>query len=447
LNDNVADLLLASIQQDKLVFLCGAGLSMAAPTCGPSAVQLAEQCADEYDRRMLQIRLPAEARHDLGELAEFLLSLNRMDFFINKLVKWELFCGDPNSGHTAVADFVTCGGCFSVITTNFDRMIEEAAVRMGEKALLGALDGNEANNYARGYRPILKIHGCCSQPDYTLWCNGQLDAARRDPLSAKIQERLLSSRTWMQGILPNRDLVLVGFWSDWKYLNGVLLDSVKGIHPSKVLLVDPAADAELRAKAPDLWAWAAGFGPRFEHVREGAEVFLRELREIFSRSILSRVLKAAAEIAPGACRDFAVVKNALASLDSNALYALRRDFAGAPSGRVAKWKEPEDSMHSVGKVHLTMLSSGATLDGSSYVTDSGKRVRVINGCTLPMSKVREKYFAEPTKATPDDYVICAASESSAGYPNIVRPASPSIVRPGSTGEWLTEKEAIDRGIL
>lgn len=446
MDDSVAQLLLGSIQQDRLVFLCGAGLSMAPPSQVPSATELAEQCAQEYDRRALPKPLPVAARKDLEKLANFFLANDQLGFFIDELVPWDLFCGDPNPGHETIADFITCGASFCAITTNFDILIEKAAQALGEKAFRAALDADETN-VGRSHRPLLKIHGCFHQPDYTLWSCDQLDGSRADEVSKKLQERVAKSRAWLKSNVPRRQLVLVGFWSDWKYLNTVLIESVRDIHDANILLVDPLPEAELKAKAPELWAWANGFGPRFRHVEEKAEVFLGELQQLFSRYLLERVLKAAAELAPGVCGDFSVVSGALGRLDTSALYAIRRDFAGVPSGKVAKWKEPKDSMHAVGKAHLGMLSSGAKLDGSSYVTGAGKRVRVVNGWTLPMSKVKSEYSSEPAKATPDDYVICAAVDSDAGHPSIMPPATPSIVRPGSTAEWLTVQEASDSGIL
>lgn len=212
-------------------------------------------------------------------------------------------------------------------------------------------------------------------------------------------------------------------------------------------MVDPLTPAELQAKAPELWAWANGFGSNFRHVQEKGEVFLRELREHFSRNILKRVLEAASKTTPGICGDFSVVSNALDSLDTDSLYAIRRDFAGTPSGKVPRWKEPQDWMNEVGLTHLRMLSSGAGLDGSTYLTAHGKRVRVVNGRTLPMSKVRAEYISELPKTTPDDYVICAAADSSAGLPSIMPTGGPWIVRPTSIAEWLTVEEALGRGIL
>jgi len=445
-DESVAQLLLVSIQQDKLVFLCGAGLSMALPSHVPSATELAEHCSQEYERRALPPPLPAAARTDLEKLARFFLANEQLGFLIDELVQWDRFCGDSNSGHETIADFVTCGASFCAITANFDILIEKAAQALGEKAFRAALDGDEANVH-RSHRPLLKIHGCFQQRDYTLWCCDQLDCSRTDEVSKKLQARLARSRAWLQANVPRRQLVLVGFWSDWRYLNTVLIESVRDIHPVGILLVDPLPQAELKVKAPELWAWASSFGPHFRHVQVEAEVFLRELQEIFSRNILERVLKAAAGHAPEVCRDFSVVENALGGLDAYALYALRRDFAGAPSGTVAKWKDPQDWMDAVGRVHLEMLSSGARLDGSSYLTTDGKRVRVVNGRTLPMNKVRSEYASEPTKATPDDYFICAAPSSDIGPPRIIPRATPSIVRPGSTAKWLTVQQARDKGIL
>lgn len=90
-----------------------------------------------------------------------------MDLFINKLVKWELFCGEPNPGHDTIADLIMCGACVCAVTTNFDILVERAAEGLGERAFQAALDGEEAN-VDRGYRPLLKIHGCFSQREYTL---------------------------------------------------------------------------------------------------------------------------------------------------------------------------------------------------------------------------------------------------------------------------------------
>ena len=62
-----------------------------------------------------------------------------------------------------------------------------------------------------------KIHGCCVKERVnTIWCNQQLTA---DPT---IRARIERYKTWLLASLPNKDLLIIGFWTDWKYLNDVL---------------------------------------------------------------------------------------------------------------------------------------------------------------------------------------------------------------------------------
>jgi hypothetical protein len=419
---------------------------MASPSAVPSAAKLAEECSREYDKGMPVLALPPDAKTDLESLARFFLANNQFGFLINQVVPWDYFNGEPNAGHRSIADLITCGASFCAITTNFDVLIEKAAEGLGEKTFCAALDGEEAN-VARKYRPLLKIHGCFRQREYTLWCYDQLDVSRTDKVSTGLRDRIEKSRRWLQGMLPRRQLVLIGFWSDWKYLNTVLVESIRDIYPAGILVIDPSPSADLQTKAPELWAWASSLGPTFHHVQEKAEVFLRELRELFSRTILGRVLRDASDNNPGICNDFAVVTNSLKAQDADDLYELRRDFAGVPSETVARWKDPDPGKSGVGAAHLRMLSLGAKLDGSTYLAPPGKRVRIVNGCTLPMSKVREKYSHELARNPPDDYIVCAAVDSSAGHPSIIPKATTSIVRPRSAAAWLTVEEAHNRGIL
>lgn len=443
---DIAQVLLSSIQQNNLVFLCGAGLSMAPPSSLPSAPKLAEECSRRYDTCGLPLAIPADTRTDLERLATFFLTNNQLDFMINKVVPWDCFCGEPNEGHETIADLITCGASFCAITTNFDVLIEKAAEGLGERTFVAALDADDAN-VARRYRPLLKIHGCYRSRDYTLWCHDQLDPTRGDPISKTLRQRMGKCRRWLEANLPRRQLVVIGFWSDWEYLNAILLESVRDIHPSGIIVIDRLPEAALHAKAPDLWTWASSLGPNFRHVREKAEVFLCELRELFSRNILSRVLKEASDNDPGICNDFSVVTDCLNALDADDLYAMRRDFAGVPCGQIARWKEPDAGKSGVGTAHLRMLSSGAKLDGPSYVAPGGERVRIVNGRTLPMSKVKVEYSTEIGRTPPDDYVICAAVDSSFGHASIMPKAPASIVRPESTAKWLTVEEASGRGIF
>jgi len=127
MDNQIAHRLLQSIQLNRLVLICGAGLSMSAPTSLPSAARLATQCSDRYDSYALPDKLPATARNDLEQLTEFMFRKGEQNFFIRKLVDWAPFRGAPNRGHLAVADLLTCGAAEIGVTTNYDDLIEQGA--------------------------------------------------------------------------------------------------------------------------------------------------------------------------------------------------------------------------------------------------------------------------------------------------------------------------------
>lgn len=62
----------------------------------------------------------------------------------------------------------------------------------------------------------------------------------------------------MAANLRQKDLLVVGFWSDWAYLNILLGTVLDGLAPLSVTVIDLADAAALQAKAPDLWALADG---------------------------------------------------------------------------------------------------------------------------------------------------------------------------------------------
>jgi hypothetical protein len=116
------------------------------------------------------------------------------------------------------------------------------------------------------------------------------------PVSAanqKLRDRIVSASGWLRANLPEKDLIFIGFWSDWTYLNDTFANYFNSVHGSMVILVDPQDDAALMAKAPALWAWAS-VNANFHHVPETGNEFLEELRSAFSKNLLERVLRAAA---------------------------------------------------------------------------------------------------------------------------------------------------------
>ena len=87
--------LLASMNAGRLVVVCGAGLSMAAPSSLPSARRVAERCFDEY-RLTADPDLNPDFRFDLEALAEHFAHLATLKtVFIETLVPWPAFVRPP----------------------------------------------------------------------------------------------------------------------------------------------------------------------------------------------------------------------------------------------------------------------------------------------------------------------------------------------------------------
>jgi len=229
----------------------------------------------------------------LETLSEYLFGAGHQSLFVRNLVDWRPFRRDPNTGHQAVADFLTSSAVQYAVTTNYDDLVEVAAFNLGESSLEPSVDSATAN-IGRDHNPYLKIHGCVRDPDHTLWCHSQLNAP--PPVSAanqKLRDRIASASGWLQANLPEKDLIFIGFWSDWTYLNDTFANYFNSVHGSMVVLVDPQDDAALMAKGPALWAWASA-NANFHHVPETGNEFLDELRSGFSKNLSERVLRAAA---------------------------------------------------------------------------------------------------------------------------------------------------------
>ncbi len=98
--------LLGSIEANRLVLLCGAGLSIPAPSDALlSAVRVSQVRCDQYEPTL---KLPAEMRDKIDELAlgHFYATGEFESVFVGRLVPWNDLVGQPNAGDAAVADFL-----------------------------------------------------------------------------------------------------------------------------------------------------------------------------------------------------------------------------------------------------------------------------------------------------------------------------------------------------
>lgn len=443
--------LLTSIQENRLILFCGAGLSRSAPSTVPGAFDLAAACAAEYRRRALPLPLPAGSDASLEILTDFFVANRLQAFFVNELVDWRPFRRNPNVGHAAAADLLTCGALHSAVTTNFDELIELSTKELGEDDFQPALDLPSANA-ARPYRPLVKIHGCVRDKLHTLWCPRQLSPPPA-PLAQpeqEIQRRVASCSTWLAANIVDRDILLVGFWSEWAYLTPILATALTGLRASLVVLIDPGTATSLELKAPELWRWA-NTATTFRHIPQSGDQFLEEVRSAFAINFMKRTLlqsmpsfSAMHPGVPEPTTDFT-------GLSNGDLYAVRRDTVGVAGSRIARMAAPDPSTEGVGRVHLRLRHAGAELTGPYYELADGLKARVVNGRTQLLSRVKADFLSEPASPVglTEDLVICVGAYDDAGAAtHVVRPSvSPTVLRPGLSAEWITETVAEARHLI
>lgn len=430
--------LLVSLEANRLVAICGAGLSMAPPSSLPSAEKVANR---SFDKCIASIdpKLPIALRSDLEAFAEHFAQKKALNTaFMDVLVDWTMFVRPPNEGHSAIADFLTCRAFFAVLTSNYDCLIEERARFYGVD-FLASLDGDEANDRATHHSPLLKFHGCATRSrKQTVWTKSQLTD---DPA---IAARIANIQAWLTPNLRGKDWLFIGFWTDWAYLNKVLADALKDVNrPTSVTVIDLQDKAALAAKAPELWAVANGSSVAFSHVQMSGAKFLDKLRLEFShryaRKFLSFGRAQHEKLFPGRTLDPVLVEPPPIST-SEEMYEWRKDAQGAHPRSPANLKEPDESVTAAALTHIQLRIAGAAAEAGWYRI-GGKVARVINGAGKILGTMKDE-FSEPPAVREPDLIICAGAIDYGVPANPVREGKAAdIVRPASTAEWLSQNDA------
>ena len=421
--------MLASMHAERLIVVCGAGLSMAPPSSLPSARRVAEQCFDKYMLAVNPDWDPA-LRGDLEALTAHFANLNILKkVFIERIVPWQEFgFSPPNVGHAAIADFLIVRAAVAGLSSNYDTLIERSAQNYGFD-FLGSLDGDEAVLHAATQGPLLKFHGC-SQRDRssTIWASSQL---QDQVIAARVQK----SKTWMAANLRQKDLLIVGFWSDWQYLNQIIGSALNNVNPLSVTVADPSDAGQLQQKAPHLWALAHAKNVSFDHVQESGADVLDELRRAFSKNYIRQVIAAGREAFE---QELDVPWDPgwldVDDFDSETLYGWRRDAEGVPTGKPATKQRPENS-EVLGFFHLLLRQAGAQQKGDTYEMN-GRTIRVINGAAEFLGKLRTRFVEAPVIPTAD--IVVAVGATDLGLPgNIVhRGHVGNFIRPEPGGRWF-----------
>lgn len=424
---------LDSLLNDRLALLAGAGLSMAAPSSLPSAAALAAIAKRKYDDLYGATR--PELPVGVEDQAEFFFQRGELaNVYFRTLIDSHAFAGPSNPGHFAVADLLLVRGIQTAITTNVDVMVEYAGQQLHGQIGVG-IDQLGVAALTPDTAPLLKVHGCrVIDPPNMVWAPGQLNAP---PVDA----RIISSAQWLTGRLLDRDLVIVGYWTDWDYLNTVLTNVLNAVHPSRVIVVDLADGATFAAKAPALYALGQQAQTAFQHVRASGADFLAALRRDFSKSFVRRVLRSGAddyEALTGAAPPAALTEPP--DLDNDTLWRMRRDLEGcAPNEPSLLRTPPNESL--LGLTVLQLRARGAAPDGPFWLLND-QRVRALRTPNRPLHRVVAAYQRETAPAVAPEWVIAVGAEAQALPSDIVRADTPPTIARGTSSRWITRPEAV-----
>lgn len=428
------EIALDSLLSDRLAILCGAGLSMSAPSNIPSAADLASVAKKKYDAMYGVNRSPLA--HDIEKQAEFFFKRGELGtIYLRTLIDQHAFSVPPNLGHFAIADLMLVRAIQTAASTNVDSLIEVAGAELFGR-IGAAIDRDRIAMLPPGTSPLLKIHGCWSQDQRnTVWAKGQLDD---EPVKGRIER----SKEWLKNQLLDRDLLIVGYWTDWDYLNEVLDITLGQVEPARVLVINPSETADLVGKAPALHALGSRAKNKFfSHVRTLGDTFLNQLRIGYSLSFIRRVLHAGEDSLrheTGMDADSAWFEPVPA--DAQTLWLIRRDLEGCNPNAPATMRAPP-SEPLLGLTLLQLQKAGAVPDGP-YWALATERIRVLRTPGTLLGLGERSYAHETPPTTAPTVVIAVGAESSSLPGHIVRSGvAPSITRGGGP-RWLTRADAI-----
>ena len=417
---------------ERLALLCGAGLSMAEPSSLPSAAQLAARAKQKYDAYFGSDREPLP--DSIEEQARFFFERGELyTVYLRTYIDPDAFSSMPNLGHCAIADLLLVRGISTALSTNVDTLIETSGSWLNGKIAAG-VTRDQVVQAPSGKSPLLKLHGCWSQPQGTIWATEQ---TREEP----IRSRLSDCDQWLRVQLLDHDLLIVGYSTDWNYLNQVLESVIGTVSPTRVIVVDPCESDEFAEKAPMLYELGQRASDEFCHVRCSGDEFLNGLRVEFSRTFVRSVIHSGREAyldvvgEPPEDHWFEPTSD-----NPEILWRTRRDFEGCPPNEPSTMRNAPDEPL-LGLTVLQLRANGATPQGSFWQIND-RTVRIVRTPNRFLHDVEEIYSRESPPATAPDVVIAVGAEAVSLPRSVTRASrSDSIVR-GSSPTWLSREAAV-----
>ena len=428
---------LDALFEDRLAAICGAGLSMAEPSSIPSAWVVAQKAKAKYDTMYGATEPPLS--EDIEEQAEFFRSRDQLgSMYLRTLVDRHIFSAPSNRGHYSIADLLLTSALKLALTTNVDALIEQA----GDKLFGGiavATDRDAAARFPNSDSVLLKIHGCWKKDlEQTLWAPGQLN---ENPFNTSIPE----CAEWLSQNLLNRDILIVGYFTDWDYLNSVLEASLQAVSAGNVIVVDPSPSDTLQDKAPNLHEFCENSANRFVHVQMSGDEFLDTLRQRWSLQYLRNILFSGYATMIELGEDADENLREPPELDTKSLWFHRRDLEGCNPTEPCTKKVP-DNEPVLGYNIFKLLMAGASIDGR-YWELGGRTIRVLNSSSKALHQVEKIFNGDVSSVTGPDVTIASGATNLNMPANISRPVdNGTIVRPEAKRFMTFEEAALELGL-
>lgn len=271
--------LVEAARHGRLVLYLGAGVSISAPSYGPSGNDVADrllpivgEILDETPQHLIGLDLESLAAEVESKASDHLNHLK-----VRAADTCDFRNMEPNYAHEMIA-LLMREGLIRVVSANWDCAVEAGGLRIGV-AIEGASRASDVLNLAINSLPVYKVHGCARRPATLVLTRDEVD------------EPQLWARAEVAQALAGGVVAFIGLGTVGSYVSEPVeqLLELWDDGTASVRVVDPGGPSEV---------WETVLGTRSAEVAVplGANEFLDELVRAATGEALSRATQTADEL-------------------------------------------------------------------------------------------------------------------------------------------------------
>jgi SIR2-like domain len=257
-SDAVRELVIAA-RQRRLVLYLGAGVSIPAPSCGPTGNLVADRLRSDVAQivgcdatDLVGLKLEELAQRVQDESPEQLDELRRA-----AAGAFDFTGIAHNAAHEGIA-LLLREGLVEVASVNWDCGVEQAGIREANVRIEGVARAQDRLQLTHGQLPLYKVHGCARKPETLALTRAEVD----------------QPQTWAVALVQNAltagPVVFVGLGTVGLYVTEPINELLKvwQADDASVLVVDPVLSDAWREVLAD---------PDASHIDMGAIEFVDDL--------------------------------------------------------------------------------------------------------------------------------------------------------------------------